>query len=241
MSKSYLFLGIYTEHWQPADFDAPIVLCKKFHIDGLLVKVYEKTQGLWYSGHFDAIYQRIKAAGLECIPYGFHYGGAELAAEAHVGLDFLQKYGAYCMDAESDFDGHTDWGHDLALIWANHPGQLWISTWANPVDHHWLGIIDALKGEVQTWMPQVYSDDLANRALVQWPKGLPMQPTVGIVGDGDPNIGASHVKLFGDTDLSIWEYREVAGRESQVEGIMHAFGVIPTVAPIPQVAPVPLV
>ncbi len=234
MKKSYLFLGTYTFGWQPADFDAPIALCKKYGIDGLLVKVYEKTQGLWYGGMsgFDAIHQRITAVGLEAIPYGFHYGGIDLLPEADAGLSFI-----YCIDAESAWDGQTKWGQSLADIWANHPGKLWISTWANPADHNWLGIISALSPHVQAWMPQVYSDKLADMAIAQWPKGLPMQPTVGIIGDGDANVGALHVKLFGDTDLSIWEYEEAVQHDSDIQAIMRAFGPRPAPAPSPLVQP----
>src|SRR6266581_7546918 len=246
MSKSYLFLGVYTQHWSPSDFDAPIAICKKLGISGLLVKVYEHTQGEWYAGKFDAIYQRILAAGLECIPFGFHLGnteGSSVATEAAIGLKFMGEYGAYCMDAESAFDGQDAWGKQLAAAWANHPGKLWISTWANPETHKWLGIIDALKPLVSAWMPQCYSDKLADLAKAQWPHGLPMQPTVGIVGDGDANSPAKHTKLFGETDLSIWEYQEIAGHAATAEAIMHAFGstVTPVVTPAPQTSSVPTV
>ncbi len=242
--KSYLFIGTEDFKWGPSNYDGPIALCKKYGITGLLVKAYEITQGLWYGGitGFDAIYQHITGARLECIPYGFLYGGVGLPAEAAVGLLFMDKYGVFCMDSESAFDGHTDWGQKLATIWNGHPGRLWISTWANPADHNQLGFIDALKPHVQAWMPQVYSDKLAPMALAQWPHGLPMQPTVGIVGDGDPNTGANHVHLFGSTDISIWEYEEGVAHGDRLGAIMTAAGVQTAPAP-PQVihAPFPMV
>src|SRR6266567_2419296 len=226
MRKSYLFLGVYTKTWHAGDFDPVIALCKATGITGLLVKVYEYFAGEWYGGTFPTIYQHITSAGLECIPYGFHYGngnGSNLQKEAEVALKFMGKYGQYCMDAESDWDGHTAWGQSLASIWKGHPGKLWVSTWANPQDHQWLGIIDALKGEVQAWMPQVYSDKLGDKALAQWPHNLVLQPTVGIVGDGDPNHPERLVNLFGQGDLSIWEYREAIAHMNPLAAIMRAF------------------
>ncbi len=225
MRKSYLFLGVYTKTWHAGDFDPVIALCKATGITGLLVKVYEHTQGLWYGGTpgFDVIYKHIIAGGLECVPYGFYYGGATLQEEAKVALAFMSKYGIYCMDAESSFDGQSAWGQQLASLWKGHPGKLWVSTWANVADHNWLGIIDALKGEVAAWMPQVYSDKLADKALAQWPHNLVLQPTVGIMGDGDPNHPERLVNLFGQGDLSIWEYREAIAHMNPLAAIMRAF------------------
>src|SRR5260221_10828691 len=102
MKKSYLFLGTYTFGWQPADFDAPIALCKKYGIDGLLVKVYEKTQGLWYGGMsgFDAIHQSNTAVGLEAIPYRLHYGGVVLPPLTATGGSLICKYVVYLLVAE---------------------------------------------------------------------------------------------------------------------------------------------
>lgn len=237
--KSYLFIGTESFKWGPANFDPPIALCKKYRITGLLVKAYEITQGLWYGGMsgFDAIYKHITGAGLECVPYGFFYGGAGLPSEANIGLLFMQKYGRFCMDSESAFDGQSAWGQKLASIWSGHPGELWVSTWANPADHKWLGIIEALRPHVQVWMPQVYSDKLAGMALAQWPKVQSIQPTVGIVGDGDVNAGALHVNMFGGTDLSIWEYQEGIAHGDRLQAIMHVFGAQP-VAQTAQPAPV---
>ena len=47
-------------------------------------------------------------AGLDCVPFGFHYGnarGSSLTGEAALGVKYMHTYGKYCANMEADWDG----------------------------------------------------------------------------------------------------------------------------------------
>src|SRR5579872_3293519 len=222
MTQVYLWIGIEDFSWTVANFQPVIAFAKQHTIDGLLVKVFDGMQGEWYNGQFPQIYAEITNAGLACVPYGFHYGndkGSSLAGEAQLGLKYMQTYGIYCADMESSWDGQGDAAAQLAEIWANHPGKLWISTWANVGDeaggHMWLTNISHLNPIVDMWMPQAYSDSLYSLMQQDWPHNLNVQPTLDLSsedGTNHPNVSAgdfiqnSSKQFQPPSILSLWEY-----------------------------------
>src|SRR2546421_9895288 len=105
-TKIYLFVGVESFDWQPADFQPVIEYAQAHHIDGLLIKVFDGMQGEWYNGQFPAIFQRITGSGLDCVPFGFHYGnarGSSLTGEAALGVKYMHTYGKYCANMEADW------------------------------------------------------------------------------------------------------------------------------------------
>ena len=201
-----LFIGIESFTWSDADFTNAINFCKQNQLDGLMVKVFDGMQGEWYNGRFPAIYAAIKSAGLICVPYGFHYGnnkGSSLTGEAQLGLKYMQTYGLYCGNLERSWDGQGDWAGQLAGIWANHPGQLWISTWANVADepdgHRWLTNISHLGPITQSFMPEVYCDTLYAAAQNDWPVtqgNVHVEPTFDLSQEFGSNNVAQLVQTF---------------------------------------------
>lgn len=226
MLRNLLFVGIESFNWTLAQFDSVINLCKQHGYSGALIKVYESTQGLWYQklGGFKVVQDHFHAAGLDCVPYGFMYGGSDISAEARVGWDFLNDFGIYCADMESGFDGDTRTASILAQLWANHPGELWVSCWANVADHNWLGVISLLDSITAVWMPQVYSDSLATRAKAQWPKVKGwVCPTLHISSAYGANNPASHVGMFGSGHLSVWEYQQAVAWPTISQDIVNTW------------------
>src|SRR5213080_2314583 len=108
MTKVLLWIGIESYSWQLKDFQECAAFCKQQGISGVLVKVFDGMQGEWYAGNFPNIFQLFKGSGLDCIPYGFHYGnnkGSSLVGEAQLAVKYGQTYGVYCADMESSWDG----------------------------------------------------------------------------------------------------------------------------------------
>lgn len=238
MTQVYMWIGIEDFTWTVANFQPVIAFAKQHSIDGLLVKVFDGMQGEWYKGQFPQIFTEIKNAGLACVPYGFHYGnnkGSSLTGEAQLGLKYMQTYGIYCADMESSWDGQGDEAAQLAGIWANHPGKLWISTWANVGDeaggHMWLTNIGHLNPIVDLWMPQAYSDSLYSLMQQDWPHGLNVQPTFDLSsedGTNHPNVNAEDFCQNGSKQfqppsiLSLWEYNWAQQSPSTLDGVVAA-------------------
>ncbi len=238
MTQVYLWIGIEDFTWTVANFQPVIAFAKQHNIDGLLVKVFDGMQGEWYKGQFPQIFTEITSAGLGCVPYGFHYGnnkGSSLTGEAQLGLKYMQNYSTYCADMESSWDGQGDEAKQLASIWANHPGKLWISTWANVGDeaggHMWLTNISHLNPVVDMWLPQAYSDSLYSLMQQDWPHGLNVQPTFDLSaedGTNHPNVSAEDFcqnlnKQFQPPSiLSLWEYNWARQFPSTLDSVVAA-------------------
>jgi hypothetical protein len=224
----YLFTGIETAEWQEKDFQKVIDFAKLHKIDGLIVKVYEVTQGPWYEnwqGGFDAVLQFITTAGLDVLPYGYFYGvtPGELLF-THV---MLVNYPKFCMNLEETWDNNSTFAATLANTVKGLPGKLWISTWANPVDHHWSENIKILDPLVSVWMPEEYSDSLVQKRLAQFPI---------VQGEIAPTyaVGQTSVNLTSIIDnASLWEWQDALASPQWVDDfVSHQKGDTTTTAKI---------
>ncbi len=226
----YLFTGIESFTWQVSDFLKACAFCKSVGIDGLFVKVFDGMQGEWYSGNFPNIYQAIKGSGLDCIPYGFHYGfdkGSDLNGEADLAVKYGKTYGAYIADLEGSWDGEDAWALQLAstiaLGQSNKPFKFYVSTWANPRDHGWIANIKVLQSIVTSFLPQAYDDYLYSAMRVQWPAASPISPTFHLTQDTGINSVLDLVDdyILGSTpDMSLWEYQYAIANPTLVKSIV---------------------
>ena len=120
---------------------------------------------------------------------------------------------------EGDFDGQGDEGGQLAALWQAHPGELWISTWANPVDHGWMTIISHLTPVVQKWLPQAYGDANVARMLAQFPQALTIEPTIALGGGWGANNPVPFVEQY--STISIWEYQLALQNPTQLASVVR--------------------
>jgi hypothetical protein len=196
----YLFTGIETFSWSLQDFQKVIDFCKAHAIDGIILKIYEITQGEWYQ-HIGLItlINFIKFHGLDVLPYGFYYGASP--AELESIHKYLALFGKYCINLEGAWDNNIFMAKTLADNFSQHSGELWISTWANPVDHGWIENIKLLDSDTQVWMPEEYGDANIQRRLDQFPT---------VQGNIFPtySVGTSINLMAVSNNPSIWEYQD---------------------------------
>jgi hypothetical protein len=200
-----LFTGIETYNWGWSDFDQMISFCKNNSVDYVVLKIYEITQGEWYSGLSNsgasAVVNYIKAHNLDVLTYGFYYG-ADAVTECSTIKKYLNSFGKHCADIEGSFYGNpNNVAETFANLLSGHSGVLSLSTWANPVEHSWGGVLSALDPVVDIWMPQCYDDSLVRATYAEWPKTTkPIQPTYHL--QNTPYVDA---KSF--SDFTLWEYQ----------------------------------
>lgn len=205
MGKVYLFLGIETEHWVLSQFDDVISYCKSHNIDGVLIKVYEVTQGMWYPllGGPQAVTNYMELSGIDCVPYGYFYGGTNWPKEALAMKQLCDIYTQFCLNLEGEWDNDTNNTIDelVQLLSQSKMVNIWVSTWANPLDHDWGSNIAKLDKYVETWMPECYDDNLTSACLIQFPAvhGT-VCPTYKIGSNTIANIIVSDC-------TSMWEYQ----------------------------------
>lgn len=211
--RTGLFFGIETWGWSLADFDQAIADTKRLGFDYMVLKVYEITQGDWYQklGGSKVVVEHIKGQGMGVLPFGYFYG---LMAQIECDdiLRYLGDHGKFCLDMEGEFDGNTRAAPFVNRL-KGHTGDLYISTWANIVDHQWLENVRQLDPLVKGWLPQVYYSYDAQVYKHQWLAALPtllkVHPTFNAASGGtnDPTTWASQSGEF-----TIWEYQQLKGK-----------------------------
>jgi hypothetical protein len=199
-----LFTGIETYSWSEADFHAAAFFLSENDIDTWYLKVYEITQGEWYTslgGSLSIMTTLQKMYNLKIVPYGFFYGD-DPVQEGQIVSKYLTQWGVFCVDLEGSFDNVPEKMQKFYDQFSTSPGQLQISTWANPNTHQWtqnLKILDKFSNLI--WMPQCYDDSLLKEFYSQWiPSTHPVQPTFHLV-----NTPYNDAKSF--PSFSLWEYQ----------------------------------
>lgn len=228
MSKVYLFTGIETQSWQLADFQKVCDFCKAHNVDGMIVKTYEITQGEWYPGIGgpQAVANLIASNNLDFLFYGFYYGVS--SQELTSVVKYLANFGRYCLNLEGAWDNNPSFAQTLFNALQGVPGEVWVSTWANPVDHGWLQNISILDSKVSVWMPEEYGDANIERRLAQFPnvKGK-IYPTYSIAD-------ASNISLMARTDNpSLWEWQDAQANPTKVDAMVAQLkGILPMTSSI---------
>ena len=197
-----LFTGIETYTWAWSDFQTCIDFCKANDIDTWYLKIYEITQGEWYSSIQGAMATcfSIEKQGIKVVPYGFFYGD-DPVAEGQAISKYLAQWHDFCIDVEGSFDNNPDKMQRLVDQIQKTFGKLHCSTWANPNTHGYTQCLKVLDKVVDVWLPQCYDDSLLKEFFTQWISSVhPVQPTFHVV-----NTPYNDAKSF--PSFSLWEYQ----------------------------------
>lgn len=197
-----LFVGTESFNWTNTDFLNLASFCRNYGIDQVILKVYEITQGEWYQqlGGPKAIVQLLQNQGLLVLPYGYFYGNNPRTEGTEI-RGLLDQFERFCIDIEGEFDGQPQKMKALLDVVGAFSGQLYVSTWANPITHNYIDVLALLEPLVTAWMPQAYDDTLVKEMYAQWPgSAKPIEPTFHIVNT--PYVDAKSFNNF-----SLWEYQ----------------------------------
>lgn len=220
-NKVYLFTGIETFDWTDTQFNACADFCIAHNIDGIILKVYEITQGPWYNkqGGVDRVIALFTNKKLDVLPYGFFYGFNPQVENAYL-LSALKRFSSFCLDLESEWDGNKN--NAIAslrsTIASSGNTNIWISTWANPVDHAWIANILNLNPYVNVWMPMEYRDFLIVDANNQFPKNTKgaVWPTYEV-----GQVTTNNLQVVTPSIVSLWEYQTAVQNPSWVVSFVN--------------------
>lgn len=240
-----LFLGVSTINWSLAQFQQAAQFAKAHKIDSLLIKTADGGNR-WYGSlaGWQNIKKVVQAQGVGAIPYTYSYGNKFSALDTEIDLliEYMQDSGVVCADMEQEWNGQVAWAQHLCTRMKPIAGTFLVSTWGNPNDQAWQGVIQALNPCTDSFMPQQYTNYLASC----WPQfgasgAACIQPTVMMTGDFGPNdpvaiARAAHSQ--GHTALSIWYYELAVANPGLLDQIIAAFPATTTSTPS-QPAPTP--
>jgi LysM repeat protein len=136
------------------------------------------------------------------------YGAKQIPAEADLAKRTQDAAdGLVCLDMEVEWNGQVGAAETLAALIGGH-GTLLVSTWADPAQQNWLGVIQALDGVTDIWAPQQYNNWLdAQEGQLLGMKGT-IQPTFDLsqeFGANDPLGHARTAMARGQRSISLWE------------------------------------
>lgn len=228
-----LFLGVETEGWALSAFQNAVGQAKTLGATSLLLKVADGGNA-WYGalGGWQKVVDVIKAAGLPAIPYTYSYGNKFGAIQAEIGIlkDAMQYTGIVIADMEAEYNGQTAWAQTVCNALKPIPGVFGVTTFADPVQQNWTGILASLAPCVNFWMPQVYSDFLASVYQTQFASYNAVYPVLNLGTD----FGANNITQIAQTShspvIGLWWYEPAIGAYTSTVKQIAAI-VAPKIAP----------
>lgn len=229
--RHLLFLGTGTAEWSPDQFKHAAQFAKAHGIDSLLLKCADGGSW-WYGGlaGYLAIRNIILAEGVGVIPYTYSYGNKFNALDAEISIlqDLLNQSGHIaCVDMEAEWNSQVAWAQHFCSKMQGHPGTLLVSTWADPSQQAWTGVLQALNPCVSSYLPQQYNNSLATYWQEFAASGAAcLQPTVTMTQDFGPNDPVNIAKIAhdqGHTAISVWHFDTAAANPSLLDAIYAAF------------------
>lgn len=227
-----LFLSEDTINWSLSQFQQAAQFAQQMGFDCVLVKVADGGNR-WYGSlaGWQNIRKAILAEGVGAIPYTYSYGNAYGALDTEIDLliEYMRDCGVVIADMEDKWNGQIAWAQHLCARMQSVPGTFLVSTWADPNEQSWSGVIEALNPCVNAYMPQQYSDWLAGRWAEFGADGAKLiQPTMIIgqsFGPNDPVANARAAYEQGHTAISIWYYELCVANTQLTAQILDAFPV----------------
>jgi hypothetical protein len=222
-----LFLGVETDVWNINQFIIAAKNARAWGIDTLYVKVADGAN-IWYGGlaNFKPIHDAILAQGVGCVPYAYCYGNTYGALNAEIAIlkELMASYGGVIADMEIQMNNQVSWAAQYDAALRPEAGLFFLSTWADPVQQSWVGVLNTIAPCVNAVMPQQYTDWLTDQYsqlgnLIQF-------PTVYIGSDmagNNPYRNAKNIYDRGVKAISMWEYGFALANPTLVKQIVAFF------------------
>lgn len=223
-----LFLGVYTQNWSLAQFQQAAQDAKLLGCTSLLIKVADGLN-YWYSGigGWQAVLSSLNVI-LPAVPYAYCYGnaaGSSVSGESAMLAKIMQTAGIVIADMETEFNGQVSWAQQICSALKPVNGLFGVTSWADPVQQNWPGVLQALAPCVNFWMPQAYDDFLASLYQGQYSAyGVPVYPVLKLGSDVGPNNLLQNAQDAKSPIIALWEYQAIAAYAAMIKSIVAMLG-----------------
>lgn len=244
-----LFIGNECNGWQPADFANAARFARSLGVDTIAPKRANGNEK-WYGNAANLRAERdaVLAVGCGYLPFIYSYGPKFGADQYQVESDTIREIcsvndGLCCIDMESEWNGHAAEAATFASL-LQGAGTLWCSTWADPDQQDWQGVIQALAPVITVWGPQEYTRWLNAQEGQLTALGVHcIHPELDLAASfdagNDPLQEAKNCIARGDGSIWLWELQYAKGNPPLVHQIVSLFSSSPSPAPPPVVPPPP--
>lgn len=186
------------------------------------------------------------AEGCGYLPFWYSLADHDIEEEARQlgALQAANDNAGISIDMEDTWNGQDAKAraYAAALAPAHAAGPIYISTWADPAEQNWDGVIAALSPVVDCFCPQEYSNWLAFAASTEWhvsPERLQPQIDLSQGEFGAENaVGiAQAARRAGHQTIWLWEDAAAAKAPALARQIVNAFTGAPPPPPPPPPTP----
>lgn len=177
----------------------------------------------WYANlmQIEAEYKAVTAQGVGYVPFTFEYGPRfgfqQIDAEVAILLELTEATaqarggeGFVIGDKEDGYNNQAAAAQHFADLIINKPGLYGLTTWADPDQQGWDGVVRALLPVVNGWIPQAYNTWLGAQLGEDIRLGeLNIQPAIDLsqeFGANNQYAIASQAKGRGESAIWLWEY-----------------------------------
>jgi hypothetical protein len=215
-----LFLGVETEFWSLAQFQQATIATKALGITSLLVKVADGTD-IWYGsiGGWQKVLTTIQQAGLVAIPYTYCYGNVfeAIQSEINILIAIMGATGIVIADMETEYNNQVTWAQTVCAALKPVSGVFGVTTWADPNQQNWQGVLSALAPCTDFFLPQVYSNFLGDVYHAQYaPYNRPYYPMLNLGVDFGANDVLQIARTANKSIIGFWEYQAAVGTYASV-------------------------
>lgn len=247
-----LWIGNEAKNWSVQQYADAARWARSLGVDCISPKMADG--GIrWYgdAANLKAIRDAVLAEGCGFVPFTYLYGPHfAMPQQAHDECAIIAEMMSVCplvqADMEAEFNNQAGAAAVYESLLRPTPGLLSVSTWADPNQQGWQGVIAALSPAVNAWTPQQYTDWLAAQEVGGQLAGMGLTIQPGI--DLSPEFGSDHVMGIvqqainrGHRTVYLWEYSTAQGNPALVqqvcEAMRAAFPTLPDMPPAPSPAP----
>lgn len=246
IGRKVLFIGTECRNWTVADFGKAALNARALGFDSISPK---RADGAikWYvnAGHLALERQACLSVGVGYIPFSYCYGPAFGNGQINVEVAVAQEManvcdGLVCMDLEVEWNGQVAAAQFLAQQLQGFKGDIVLSTWADPVQQNWVGVVKALNPVVSAWGPQEYTNWLALQEGqfasdgVSTAKLFPEIDVADLFGGANDPLSVMHSAVNrGHGSIWVWEYGIGLSNPNLVKSLTALIGPIAAPAVVP--------
>jgi LysM domain len=236
VGRTVLIIGNECANWTPADFAYAARVVRGLGVDTIAAKRVDGTVRRYGTrqsllAEIDAVH----AAGCGYLPWSYHYGprfGLDFVAQECAVLTEMQEttaerqpdgIGFACADLEVEWNGRTDAAARFNAAMQNKH-MLYLTSWANPGSQAWLGVLNVLRGCINAYVPQAYTDYLNTEEYQQLSPDLCIQTAVDLSQEFGPNHPVQNAQVavnHGQTSIWMWEWSMLGAQRANAQGVVQ--------------------
>ncbi len=237
--RAALIIGNECEFWGIQEFVAAARWAKAHGIDTINPK---RANGAdrWYkkAAQLAEEYRAVTAEGVGYIPFGYVYtlprcyGMGYIEAQAELMIEMQRTIGALqpdtigwvMADMEVEMNGRLDCAECFTQLLAPGRDLLFVTSWADPREQNWLGVLNILRNCLNCFLPQAYNDWLESREYAELPQDMCIQTMIDLTQEFGANQQiaiAQAAKAHGQTTIWMWEYQAALRNPALVDELVR--------------------